>query len=434
MTPKEQEIAIKELEERVDRLRNLYEQYFLGFERLEPTVPRKDVDRRLALMRKEQIRNTAMRFRFNVITQKYNTYAMHWVRICRQIEEGTYKRHVRRAKARFGDVNNPSPNDRDYAIDIDVGDFDVDMDEVLAEADAAAAGYERTAPDTLPPPPASERSPSARTPIANTPGTSFAVKGRREVDRDEPLTPPALHVASERSLRQVALPPGAKPRVVLRKREDNDHAPPSLRAPAPSSPHFAGPERVAPASANMPASVESPGPQGSGRIPIAAPASGNAVPASADRIPVAQSTSSGRHAVAPHGDRQGPQIRPLARPLGSGGRMPAAQPLSPPPAATSQPRQPIPPPSSPRMPVAPIGPTSTRRLPGSPPPGSSPMLPAAPASSPKMPPASRGPMPSSPGAVSEKDIPSVPQSHPSVPPRARAPLPLPSQAARPKKE
>ena len=85
MNPKEQEIAINELEDRVDRLRNIYEQYFLGFERLEPTVPRKDVDRRFAILRKEQIRNTAMRFRLNVITQKYNTYAMHWVRICRQI-------------------------------------------------------------------------------------------------------------------------------------------------------------------------------------------------------------------------------------------------------------------------------------------------------------------------------------------------------------
>jgi hypothetical protein len=44
VTPKEQEIAIGELEERVDRLRNIYEQYFLGFEKLEPTVPRKDVE------------------------------------------------------------------------------------------------------------------------------------------------------------------------------------------------------------------------------------------------------------------------------------------------------------------------------------------------------------------------------------------------------
>ncbi|MDB4942374.1 MAG: hypothetical protein JWP97_1908, partial [Labilithrix sp.] len=145
-------MAIGELEERVDRLRNLYEQYFLGFERLEPTIPKKDVERRFMLLRKEQIRNTAVRFRFNVVTQKYNTYAMHWVRICRQIEEGTYKRHLRKAKARFGEGAAPAERERDISIDIDMDDFD--MDEVLADASAAAdrrgAAVEQ-APETVPP-------------------------------------------------------------------------------------------------------------------------------------------------------------------------------------------------------------------------------------------------------------------------------------------
>ena len=89
---------------RVDRLRSLYEQYFMGIERLEPTVPRKDVDRRIQSLRKEQIRNTALRFRFQMILQRYNTYQTHWMRICREIENGTYKRHLlKRAQQRFGD-------------------------------------------------------------------------------------------------------------------------------------------------------------------------------------------------------------------------------------------------------------------------------------------------------------------------------------------
>ena len=54
---------IEELEDRVERLRALYEQYFMGIERIEPLIPRKDVDRRLWLLRREQIRNTGMRFR-----------------------------------------------------------------------------------------------------------------------------------------------------------------------------------------------------------------------------------------------------------------------------------------------------------------------------------------------------------------------------------
>ncbi|MDF2697306.1 MAG: hypothetical protein K0S65_5689, partial [Labilithrix sp.] len=69
---KELEIALAELEERVDRLRASYEQYFMGYEKIEPGVQRKDVDRRFTLLRKQQIRNTALRFRFNVVTQKFN--------------------------------------------------------------------------------------------------------------------------------------------------------------------------------------------------------------------------------------------------------------------------------------------------------------------------------------------------------------------------
>lgn len=93
----------------VDRLRSLYEQYFMGIEKLEPTVPRKDVDRRIQILRKEQIRNTAQRFRFQMILQRYNTYQTHWQRICREIENGTYKRHVIRAQQRFGDGARRTP-------------------------------------------------------------------------------------------------------------------------------------------------------------------------------------------------------------------------------------------------------------------------------------------------------------------------------------
>ncbi|MGH7435071.1 MAG: MXAN_5187 C-terminal domain-containing protein [Polyangiaceae bacterium] len=95
------EKLVGELEVGVDRLRSLYEQYFMGIEKLEPLVPRKDVDRRIHVLRKEQIRNTALRFRFQMILQRYNTYQTHWQRVCREIENGTYKRHVVRANKRF---------------------------------------------------------------------------------------------------------------------------------------------------------------------------------------------------------------------------------------------------------------------------------------------------------------------------------------------
>jgi hypothetical protein len=74
----------------------------MGIEKLEPGVPRKEVDRRIHALRKEQIRNTALRFRFQMILQRYNTYQSHWQRICREIENGTYKRLLYRAEQRIG--------------------------------------------------------------------------------------------------------------------------------------------------------------------------------------------------------------------------------------------------------------------------------------------------------------------------------------------
>jgi hypothetical protein len=103
----EVEKLIGELETALDRLRSLYEQYFVGMERIEPAVPRKDVERRLYVLRKEQIRNTALRYRFQMVLQKYNTYQTHWQRVCREIENGTYKRHLMRAQRRFGSTRPP---------------------------------------------------------------------------------------------------------------------------------------------------------------------------------------------------------------------------------------------------------------------------------------------------------------------------------------
>ena len=43
---------VAELEVRLERLRSLYQQYFLGFEKMPPAVVHKDVERRLQVLRK----------------------------------------------------------------------------------------------------------------------------------------------------------------------------------------------------------------------------------------------------------------------------------------------------------------------------------------------------------------------------------------------
>ncbi|WP_437756613.1 MXAN_5187 C-terminal domain-containing protein [Sorangium sp. So ce1389] len=102
MESSEVERELEELETRIERLRALYEQYFMGIERLEPMIPRKDVERRIWVMRREQIRNTGLRFKFQMLLQRYNTFQQYWGRISREIENGTYRRDVLRAAKRVG--------------------------------------------------------------------------------------------------------------------------------------------------------------------------------------------------------------------------------------------------------------------------------------------------------------------------------------------
>ncbi len=124
----EYETLVNELELRVDRLRSLFDQYFMGIERTTPNVPHKDVERRIQALRREQIRNTGLRFRFQMILQRYGTYQTYWQRICRQIEEGTYKRHVQKAREKIlgplAAAKNPSGS---YDIDVE---FDMEMMEL----------------------------------------------------------------------------------------------------------------------------------------------------------------------------------------------------------------------------------------------------------------------------------------------------------------
>ncbi len=102
MNATEIERELEELETRIERLRALYEQYFMGLEKLEPLIVRKDVDRRIWILRRVQIRNTGLRFKFQMLIQRYNTFQQYWLRVTREIENGTYRRDVVRAAKRFG--------------------------------------------------------------------------------------------------------------------------------------------------------------------------------------------------------------------------------------------------------------------------------------------------------------------------------------------
>lgn len=97
---KELEEQLDKMESRLDRLRSLYEQYFQGIEKIEPSMERTAVHNILQQMRKTKSRNTALRFRLNQLVARMNTYETYWMRISRRIEDGTYHRDLYMARYR----------------------------------------------------------------------------------------------------------------------------------------------------------------------------------------------------------------------------------------------------------------------------------------------------------------------------------------------
>jgi hypothetical protein len=137
MTPKEFEIALSDAEVQLSRIKHLYEQWFQGIERIEPQIPRKQFIRMLNLLRKEKPRNTALRFRFQTLVQRYTTLQTYWRRIGRQIEEGTYRRDLLRARRRREAVRAEREQERagrsSSPIELDPN-AEVNMDQLIADA------------------------------------------------------------------------------------------------------------------------------------------------------------------------------------------------------------------------------------------------------------------------------------------------------------
>ncbi len=80
------------LDAKVARLKVEYEQYFLRVIKREPLPLREEVDRMVLLYSNQNITNTSLKFRFNSIISRYNSYKQYWTRVLRAIEEGTYWR------------------------------------------------------------------------------------------------------------------------------------------------------------------------------------------------------------------------------------------------------------------------------------------------------------------------------------------------------
>ncbi len=98
------------MEARLGRLRVLYDQYFMGIEKVEPRMLRNELDK--SFMRSEipKVRSTVLKFRYRGLLQRYTSLKSYWDRIVRLLEDGRIRRGVAgRAETAF--VTDPNGED-----------------------------------------------------------------------------------------------------------------------------------------------------------------------------------------------------------------------------------------------------------------------------------------------------------------------------------
>ena len=85
-----EEIAL--FEQRLNELIISYEQYFIGIEKREPIKLLTEVERLGRKYLSVPIVNTMMKFKYNAIMARFNSYKQYWNRINNLIDEGKYSR------------------------------------------------------------------------------------------------------------------------------------------------------------------------------------------------------------------------------------------------------------------------------------------------------------------------------------------------------
>jgi hypothetical protein len=245
------EMAFQEceaIEAELASLKVAFEHYFLGVDRHPPTRQYDDLKKRLERLKNAFIRNTAAKFRVQSIQGKFLTYDRLWQRTLQEIENGTYKRDVAKARRR---VEKKKGSDRPHTIDVtELPDSDFDVDEV----DSMLPGALKPPP---PPPPMASVEPvpfrgvpsvaplvpsvaplvPPVAPVVATPARGTAVPSIPAVKPVAPLVPPVAPAVKPLtpSIAPLVPPvaPGVKPVAV--------RPPPAPRPAAPRPPAAASP-------------------------------------------------------------------------------------------------------------------------------------------------------------------------------------------------
>lgn len=98
---------VEEIEAAIAALNVAYEQFFLGVERHPPLKQHEALKRRVQRVKGAVVRQTAIRFRIQTLQSKFLTYERLWTRTLQEIENGTYRRDVFKARLRQKAASSP---------------------------------------------------------------------------------------------------------------------------------------------------------------------------------------------------------------------------------------------------------------------------------------------------------------------------------------
>jgi len=90
-------LDINDLQKRVEELRRAWDRYFQGIDRVPPVPVREKLARELNRARVRRDLASTDRFRLQQVQQRFNSYGRLWDRQMREIEAGTFKRHLAKA-------------------------------------------------------------------------------------------------------------------------------------------------------------------------------------------------------------------------------------------------------------------------------------------------------------------------------------------------
>jgi hypothetical protein len=208
------EAEIAAYEGAIEQCRHAYERYFAGLEKREPQDLRKRCEALARALPEASIRNSGLKFRMQTARQRWTTYAQHWARVVKQIEEGTYKRDRDRAERRFASPSMPAPapSIEELSGSDLLEDDDDDSTADLAELARAAAAAKSSATS----PGASLPGASSRTAIPTAPSSRAVVPAAPSSRAVIPPSGPASAVDLA-----TPAPPSSVPIVAQPRRDDS---------------------------------------------------------------------------------------------------------------------------------------------------------------------------------------------------------------------